>query len=144
MPKAEAAYTTLTLAGATRRCRALSKGLDLLVEDIRYHRNGVTGAGFHVVKFQTRRNGRIDTTYPPMVAVVFDDVHDRSGGAGHVAVLNQDLNARQKWAGHDVWGKDLLKVALRWEKAGRPTLVEGETVDHNLERSLAEGEVLPC
>jgi hypothetical protein len=48
----------------------------LTLEDVAYHRNGVSGEGFHVLTF---REGQ-----EPMVAVVF-------AGEGQVAVFNRNM-----------------------------------------------------
>jgi hypothetical protein len=53
----------------------LMQTIRIIIEELAYHRNGVSGEGFHVVTF---REGR-----EPMVAVVFE-------GEGQVAVFNRE------------------------------------------------------
>jgi hypothetical protein len=53
----------------------LMQTIRITIEELAYHRNGVSGQGFHVVTFREERE--------PMVAVVFE-------GEGQVAVFNRE------------------------------------------------------
>jgi hypothetical protein len=59
----------------SKRVRVSTIGA-ITIEEVAYHRNGISGEGFHVVTF---RHGQ-----EPMVAVVFD-------GEGQVAIFNRDM-----------------------------------------------------
>jgi hypothetical protein len=87
------------------------------IESIAYHRNGISGVGFHVVAFETPDSN--DT----MIAIVFP-------GRGRVAVLNGDLAVRGRRGGgpeirmgENSWRGDRFEPELReaikeWEKKG--------------------------
>ena len=76
--------------------------MPIVVHDITYHRNGVSGNGFHLIRFTYKRDA--------MVATVFDE-------PGNVAVLNvaklgdiADDQAANKWRGD--WFEDTLRQAI--------------------------------
>jgi hypothetical protein len=82
------------------------------VDEIAYHRNGVTGAGFHVILFHQRGLSC------EMMAVVFE-------APGHVAVfdkdvLNDDVVAfgENSWHG-DEFESDLRKAIKKQEEKGK-------------------------
>jgi len=84
------------------------------VVSIEYHRNGVSGEGFHIVNFK-ERDGRCRQD---MIAMVFPT-------GGHVAVFNYDLlkAGNFKWM-ENSWRGDNYEVELRaaiqeHEAAGR-------------------------
>lgn len=89
-----------SLLGLARLAGSRDEGLNLEREDklklniksIDYHRNGISGAGFHVVRFA-------DGERPNMLACVFEE-------PGHVAVLNVDNLT-------DCWRGDHYEAALR-------------------------------
>ena len=74
------------------------------VHNIVYHRNGVTGTGFHLVEFQTP--GRVN-----MHAAVFPAM-------GCVAVL-QDDEPSFTWRG-DQFEPELRAAIAEWESARAP------------------------
>lgn len=81
--------------------------MKLNIESINYHRNGISGAGFHVVRF-------VDDERPNMLACVFEELD-------HVAVLDLD-DLPQHWRG-DEYTPDLRKAieksyALQKSRAG--------------------------
>jgi hypothetical protein len=58
------------------------------IQEIAYHRNGVGGEGFHVVRFKDKEAKQaFEGATEQMVAIVFE-------GSGQVAVLNVDLLKR--------------------------------------------------
>lgn len=66
----------------------------LKVQEIAYHRNGVTGEGFHVVTF---KDGKTD-----LIGIVFDSVNpDDFCATGRVAVLNTILLGQQPYRGDE-------------------------------------------
>ena len=76
--------------------------MPIVVHDITYHRNGVSGNGFHLIRFSYQR--------ADMVATVFDE-------PGNVAVLNvaklgdiSDDQAANKWRGD--WFETTLRQAI--------------------------------
>lgn len=80
------------------------------VESIAFHRNGVSGEGFHVVTFFD-----VDR---PMVGVVFES-------KGSVAVFERDLLGQgqiafgiNSWRG-DLYERELRTVIQEWEGSGR-------------------------
>jgi hypothetical protein len=83
------------------------------VRGIAYHRNGITGAGFHVVTFTTGSG----TKRQNMLGIAFEE-------ADHVAVLDTDLLAENviafaenSWRGADHFGPALREAIIRWENA---------------------------
>ena len=77
--------------------------MKLKIKEIAYHRNGVSGAGFHAVLFQDKEN-KAD-----MVGIVFDE-------PGCVAILDTNLLAagnikfgENSWRG-DHYEKDLREA----------------------------------
>ena len=84
---------------------------ELFIESADYHRNGIAGVGFHVVKFRHERKSYL--------AVVFDK-------RGHVAVLDSEsLEERlmpEHWRG-DTFEADLREaVRLHQERMGQELL----------------------
>lgn len=79
-------------------------------QKIAYHRNGVGGAGFHIVIFTDSES---DTAARRMVAIQFEE-------EGYTAVLDLDELAKENiefargnsWRGYDHWG-DKLKSAIK-------------------------------
>ena len=76
--------------------------MPIVVRDVSYHRNGVSGNGFHLIRFTYKRN--------EMIATVFD-------GEGNVAVLGMaklsdlaDDQADNKWRGD--WFEATLRQAI--------------------------------
>ena len=85
------------------------------IEEIAYHRNGVAGTGFHVVKFVDRKAGKPGK----LLGVVFDKpnrvaVFDRS-------LLTQDVIASgvNSWRG-DEYEDDLRKACKGYDKFDWP------------------------
>jgi hypothetical protein len=77
----------------------MQKIIRITIEEIAYHRNGVSGEGFHVVTFREERE--------PMVAVVFE-------GAGQVAVFNRErLGAGEITVGRKRYRGAVYEPALR-------------------------------
>ena len=73
--------------------------IDITIEAIAYHRNGVSGNGFHVVTFEH------DAL--PMIGIVFEE-------PGHCAVFNQRLLGTGIIAfGENPWRGDEFEDALR-------------------------------
>jgi len=69
------------------------------VIDIQYHRNGIAGAGFHVILFKSGKQN--------MMGVVFEDV-------GYCAVFDTDmLNAGNIKFGSNSWRGDNYEPELR-------------------------------
>lgn len=64
------------------------KDLTLTVKEIAWHRNGISGAGFYLVRF-TFSDAQF--TDEPLLATVFPE-------PGHVAVINP-TNVESKWRG---------------------------------------------
>lgn len=83
--------------------------MNLIIENIQHHRNGVSGAPFHVLLFRDPDEGR-------MLGVVFGQEH-------HVAVFNLDKLALGNIAfGVNSWRGDRYEPFLRlaiagWEQA---------------------------
>jgi hypothetical protein len=74
--------------------------MQLVIENIQYHRNGVCGAPFHVLVFRDPDEGR-------MVGIVFDQEY-------HVAVFNLDKLAIGNIAfGVNSWRGDRYEPHLR-------------------------------
>lgn len=74
--------------------------MKLRIENIQYHRNGISGAPFHVLIFRDPEAGR-------MLGIVFDGQH-------HVAVLNLDKLALGNIAfGENSWRGDQYEPHLR-------------------------------
>lgn len=84
--------------------------MNLTIHEIAYHRNGVGGVGFHVVKFTCPEAGE-------MVAILFelaDPDHSEVQWNGHCAVLNRDLLADGIIAfGENSWRGDQYEAELR-------------------------------
>lgn len=86
---------------------------------VAYHRNGVSGAGFHVVTFYEQDTNEQDTDYehaPLMVGIVFEEPL-------HVAVLDINLLAagiiefaRNSWRG-DRFESVLRQTIEDWYEA---------------------------
>jgi hypothetical protein len=72
----------------------MPKALDLKNFNVSYHRNGISGNGFHLCRFTYRPNGQPIE----MQAVVF-------AGQGNVAVTSERL--------HDRWRGDQFEGAIR-------------------------------
>lgn len=93
----------------------------LVVEEIAYHRNGVAGAGFHVVKFSEPEEER------RMLGVVFDNDED---GMIKVAVFDRRLLAQDVIAfARNSWRGDRYEAALREAIARAESLREGLSED---------------
>lgn len=74
--------------------------MQLQMENLQYHRNGISGAPFHVVLFRDPDEGR-------MLGIVFEQ-------ASHVAVLQLDKLALGNIAfGVNSWRGDRYEPALR-------------------------------
>ncbi|EAQ81495.1 hypothetical protein [Blastopirellula marina] len=74
--------------------------MQLSIENIQFHRNGICGAPFHVLIFRDPDEGR-------MVSIVFDEEH-------HVAVFNLDKLAIGNIAfGVNSWRGDRYEPHLR-------------------------------
>ncbi len=74
--------------------------MKLTIENIQYHRNGISGAPFHVILFRDPDEGR-------MLGVVFDQAY-------HVAVFNLDKLAVGNIAfGVNSWRGDRYEPTLR-------------------------------
>lgn len=85
------------------------------VESVQYHRNGITGLGFHVVCFRYRDGRKLRR----MAATVFGyDGEERPirryDGALAIAVLDLD-HPEEKWRG-DTFAKELFYAVERYEK----------------------------
>ena len=83
--------------------------MQLHIENIQHHRNGICGAPFHVLIFRDPNEGR-------MVGIVFDEAH-------HVAVFNLDKLAIgniafgvNSWRG-DHYEPHLRKAITRWQES---------------------------
>jgi hypothetical protein len=88
------------------------------VKEVAYHRNGVAGEGFHVVRFSFTEGGMPHPNlvgavvggkpHPNMVGIVFD-------GGGRVAVLDADLTAAGNiaFAMGNSWRGDQFEADLR-------------------------------
>jgi hypothetical protein len=75
----------------------------LEIHEIAYHRNGISGAPFHVVTFSYAEGTELDR----MIATVFDE-------PGEVAVLNIDkLAAGDIGFGTNSWRGDHFEAQLR-------------------------------
>ena len=80
--------------------------MKLSIENIQRHRNGISGAPFHVLLFRDADEGR-------MLGVVFDQEH-------HVAVFNLDKLAAGNIAfGVNSWRGDCYEPTLRRAIANR-------------------------
>ena len=74
--------------------------MKLTFHQIKYHRNGVSGAPFHVIRFT-------DPTEGDMLGIVFEQ-------GSHVAVLNLDrLDTRDIGFGTNSWRGDRYEPHLR-------------------------------
>ena len=96
------------------------------LESVDCHRNGVSGQGFHVVKFRDDDNG-------PMVAVVFP-YRSRGGWNNRdncrIAVFNRDKCAADEWGfGRNSWRGDYYEAfvldAVRLHEARHATIGMG-------------------
>lgn len=73
---------------------------DLTIEEVDYHRNGVGGIGFHIVKFTQPSEG-------PMLGIVFPE-------DGAVAVFNRDkLKEDEIRFFYNSWRGDVYEPYLR-------------------------------
>ena len=84
------------------------------VSKVAYHRNGIGGAGFHVVTFTTTSDS--ETKGCRMIGVLFDEPES-------VAVFDLDLLADNtiefavnSWRGADHFGPVLRKAIAEWEE----------------------------
>lgn len=74
------------------------------VSAIEYHRNGVSGNGFHVVLFKSKKDGeRKESNF---IATVFEEV-------GTVAVICLDLLPEISMLGGNAWRGDNFEPELR-------------------------------
>jgi len=90
--------------------------MNLIIEEIAHHRNGVSGESFDVIKFVCPENGN-------MIGIVFDLnwIHDHKTQTarqqtwnGRVAVLNRDLLAEGNIRfGENSWRGDHYEQDLR-------------------------------
>ena len=72
----------------------------LTIEEVDYHRNGIGGIGFHIVKFLDHANG-------PMVAIIFPE-------PGAVAVFNRDrLKEDDTRFFYNSWRGDVYEPYMR-------------------------------
>ena len=79
------------------------------IQEVAYHRNGVSGEGFHVVTFKSDRRISQGATrkFPDMVAVVYEE-------RGKVAVFDRDLLAAGVIAfGENSWRAEAFEPELR-------------------------------
>ena len=86
------------------------------IEEIEYHRNGVSGEGFHIVKFISPSDG-------PMVAILFRGEHDededkadkeKEGSNGRCAVFNRDKLKEDDFRFfYNSWRGDHYEPAMR-------------------------------
>ena len=97
---------------------------NLVIEEIAYHRNGVSGVGFHVVKFSEPSEER------QMLAVLFD-----TDEWGHVAVFDRKLLGRDiikfgenSWRG-DHYEKE-LRQAIAAHEAARDAALNWRAADY--------------
>lgn len=74
------------------------------VQEVAYHRNGVGGEGFHVVRFTAREDDQVHH----MVGIVFD-------GVGQCAVLDvhQTAAGNIAFGQGNSWRGDVYEAALR-------------------------------
>lgn len=93
----------------------MSRRQPFTLEQIAYHRNGITGCGFHVVTFRDHNNG--DHFGTPMLAIVFDSEYADDGCL--TAVLNREKAAAgdiasmsNAWRGDyfDSWLREQIKT----------------------------------
>ena len=80
--------------------------MDIHVKEVAYHRNGVGGEGFHVVRFAW--DEAESSSLRNMVGIVFE-------GSGRVAVLDADLTAMGNiaFAMGNSWRGDHFEAVLR-------------------------------
>lgn len=77
---------------------------EIIPSDIAWHRNGISGIGFHVVRFAFTEDG---DTHPDMLALVFPE-------PGAIAVLDQTALAQGVIAfGVNSWRGDRFEPAVR-------------------------------
>lgn len=103
-------------------------GTSITVEDVAYHRNGVSGIGFHVVTFRWAERHEEPR---PMVGTVFPEL-------GAVAVFDRELLRQGNigFAEGNSWRGDHFEAALReaiaqydravCERLGLPAPVEAQ------------------
>lgn len=84
--------------------------MKLKIIEIASHRNGVAGAGFHVVKFSYKtdweHNGIKPKRAETFIAIVFEET-------GHVAVISIDRLPDISMAKDNAWRGDLFENDLR-------------------------------
>lgn len=93
--------------------------MNIQVKEVAYHRNGVAGEGFYVVRFSYTDDDGV--AHPNMVGIVF-------GGRGRVAILDADMAAAgnvafakgNSWRG-DQFEDDLREAADAYEESDRKT-----------------------
>lgn len=94
--------------------------MNIQVQEVAYHRNGVAGEGFHVVRFTLTEGGMPHpnlvgavvggVVHPHMVGIVFDSA------AGRVAVLDADMvvvGGNIAFARGNSWRGDQFEGTLR-------------------------------
>jgi hypothetical protein len=78
--------------------------MDISIQEIEFHRNGVSGSGFHAVRFSVTR-GPVDER-GNFLATVFV-------GRGDIAVINLDRIAEHGVGRDNKWRGDHYEDALR-------------------------------
>ena len=77
--------------------------IDVSVKEIEYHRNGISGNGFHVIKFNCKEDGK----NLHMVGILFEE-------QGSCAVFDQDLLGQGNIKfGENSWRGDVYEDKLR-------------------------------
>ena len=82
--------------------------MKIQVEEIAYHRNGVSGEGFHVVTFRWAEEEKVMAEPRPMVAILFE-------APGQCAVLDREQTRQGNigFAMGNSWRGDRFEPALR-------------------------------
>ena len=108
--------------------------MDIHVKEVAYHRNGMGGEGFHVVRFAW--DEAESSSLRNMVGIVFE-------GSGRVAVLDADLTAMGNiaFAGGNSWRGDHFEAVLRhaikdhdtalWNTMDARATLDGAIEDHD-------------
>lgn len=84
----------------------------LTCQEVDYHRNGISGIGFHIVKFHDKANG-------PMVGILFSSPANNWGAlkennTGYCAVFNRDrLKDDDYRFMYNSWRGDVFEPFLR-------------------------------
>lgn len=82
--------------------------MNLQIEEVAYHRNGISGEGFYVVLFRFVEDVKIAAESRPMMAVLFS-------APGQCAVLDREQSRRGNiaFAVGNSWRGDRFEPALR-------------------------------